>query len=112
MKAGFKRDAADKAARAEAVMQRWNDQLALGRDMLWSPTMRAALLAGTRLPVRSLWPAHRTGRSSRPAIPSVRLRPVWPCNDNGCKANERPEPPNNTLAPTPTPAVISPLAPT
>jgi hypothetical protein len=45
-----KRDAADKAARAEAeaVIQRWNDQLALGRDMLWSPTMRAALLAGTR----------------------------------------------------------------
>ena len=49
MKAGFKRDAADKAARAEAeaVIQRWNDQLALGRDMLWSPTIRAALLAGT-----------------------------------------------------------------
>jgi len=49
MKAGFKRDAADKAAwaEAEAVVQRWNDQLALGRDMLWSPTIRAALLAGT-----------------------------------------------------------------
>ena len=49
MKAGFKRDAADKAARAEAeaVIRRWNDQLALGRDMLWSPTIRAALLAGT-----------------------------------------------------------------
>jgi hypothetical protein len=49
MKAGFKRDAADRAARAEAktVIQRWNDQLALGRDMLWSPTIRAALLAGT-----------------------------------------------------------------
>jgi hypothetical protein len=49
MKAGFKRDAANKAARAEAedVIQRWNDQLALGRDMLWSPTIRAALLAGT-----------------------------------------------------------------
>jgi hypothetical protein len=49
MKVGFKRDAADKAARAEAeaVVQRWNDQLALGRDMLWSPTIRAALLAGT-----------------------------------------------------------------
>jgi hypothetical protein len=49
MEAGFKRDAADKAARAEAeaVIQRWNDQLALGRDMLWSPTIRAALLAGT-----------------------------------------------------------------
>jgi hypothetical protein len=48
MKAGFKRDAADKAARAEAeaVIQRWNDQLALGRGILWSPTIRAALLAG------------------------------------------------------------------
>jgi hypothetical protein len=49
MKAGFKRGAADKAARAEAeaVIQSWNDQLAHGRDMLWSPTIRAALLAGT-----------------------------------------------------------------
>jgi len=49
MKAGFQRDAADRAARAEAntVIQRWNDQLALGRDMLWSPTIRGALLAGT-----------------------------------------------------------------
>jgi hypothetical protein len=46
MQAGFRRDAADRAARAEAeaVIQRWNDQLALGRDMLWSPTIRAALL--------------------------------------------------------------------
>jgi len=44
MQAGFRSDAADKAARteAEAVIQRWNDQLALGRDMLWSPTIRAA----------------------------------------------------------------------
>jgi hypothetical protein len=25
----------------------WNDQLALGRDILWSPTIRAALIAGT-----------------------------------------------------------------
>jgi hypothetical protein len=49
MQAGFKRDAADRAARgeAEAVIQRWNDQFALGRDILWSPTIRAALLAGT-----------------------------------------------------------------
>jgi hypothetical protein len=50
IKAGALRTAADKAARAEAeaVVQRWNDQLlALGRDMLWSPTIRAALLAGT-----------------------------------------------------------------
>ena len=49
MKAGFMRDAADKAMRAEAeaVIQRWNEQLAAGRDMLWSPTIRAAMLAGT-----------------------------------------------------------------
>jgi hypothetical protein len=40
MKAGFKGDATDKAARAEAeaVIQRWNGQLALDRDMLWRPT--------------------------------------------------------------------------
>jgi hypothetical protein len=44
-----KRQAADRAAHAEAkaVIDRWNDQLALGRDRLWSPTIRAALLAGT-----------------------------------------------------------------
>jgi hypothetical protein len=49
IKAGAMRTATEKAARAEAegVVQRWNEQLALGRDMLWSPTIRAALLAGT-----------------------------------------------------------------
>jgi hypothetical protein len=49
MRAGFKRDAADRAARADAkaVVDRWNEQLAAGRDMLWPPTIRAALLAGT-----------------------------------------------------------------
>jgi hypothetical protein len=49
MRAGFKRDAADRAARADAktVVDRWNEQLAAGRDMLWSPTIRAAMLAGT-----------------------------------------------------------------
>jgi hypothetical protein len=42
-KAGAMRNAADKAARAEAevVIQRWDEQLALGRDMLSSPTIRA-----------------------------------------------------------------------
>jgi hypothetical protein len=41
--------AADSAARAEAkgVIDRWNEQLAAGREMLWSPTIRAALIAGT-----------------------------------------------------------------
>jgi hypothetical protein len=49
IKAGAKRNAADKAVRAEAkaVVHRWNEQLASGRDMLWSPTIRAALLADT-----------------------------------------------------------------
>jgi hypothetical protein len=44
-----KRRAADAAARAQAkaVIERWNEQLAASRDMLWSPTIRAALIAGT-----------------------------------------------------------------
>ena len=44
-----KRQVADAAARAEAkaVVERWNDQLAASRDMLWSPTIRAALIAET-----------------------------------------------------------------
>jgi hypothetical protein len=44
-----KRQLADAAARAEAkaVIDRWNEQLAASRDMLWSPTIRAALIAGT-----------------------------------------------------------------
>jgi hypothetical protein len=43
-----KRQVADAAARAEAkaVIERWNEQLSAGRDMLWSPTIRAALIAG------------------------------------------------------------------
>jgi hypothetical protein len=48
IKAGAAKLEADRAARdeADAVIQRWNDQLSRGRDMLWSPTIRAALLAG------------------------------------------------------------------
>jgi hypothetical protein len=44
-----KQQVADAAARADAqaVIGRWNEQLAAGRDMLWSPTIRAALIAGT-----------------------------------------------------------------
>jgi hypothetical protein len=44
-----KRQVAGAAARAEAkaVIERWNEQLAAGRDMLWSPTIRAAPIAGT-----------------------------------------------------------------
>jgi hypothetical protein len=32
---------------AELVIDRWNRRLATGRDMLWSPTIRATLIAGT-----------------------------------------------------------------
>jgi len=35
-----------RAREAKAVVERWNEQLAAGRDMLWSPTIRAALIAG------------------------------------------------------------------
>jgi hypothetical protein len=44
-----KRQVADDAARAEAqaVIDRWNEQLAASRDILRSPTIRAALIAGT-----------------------------------------------------------------
>jgi hypothetical protein len=47
IKAGAAKLKADRAARAEAevVIQRWNDQLSRGRDTLWAPTIRAALLA-------------------------------------------------------------------
>jgi hypothetical protein len=49
IKAGAAKLKADRAARAEAelVIDRWNRRLATGRDMLWSPTIRAALIAGT-----------------------------------------------------------------
>jgi hypothetical protein len=45
----IKAGAAKLRARAEAelVVDRWNRRLATGRDMLWSPTIRAALIAGT-----------------------------------------------------------------
>jgi hypothetical protein len=49
IKAGAAKLKADRAAReeAEAVVDLWNRRLATGRDMLWSPTIRAALVAGT-----------------------------------------------------------------
>jgi hypothetical protein len=48
IKAGAAKLKADRAARfeAELVVDRWNWRLATGRDMLWSPATRAALLAG------------------------------------------------------------------
>jgi hypothetical protein len=49
IKAAVAKFRADRAAREEAaaVVDRWNWRLATGRDMLWSPTIRAAMLAGT-----------------------------------------------------------------
>jgi hypothetical protein len=49
IKAGAAKLKADRAARAETelVVDRWNRRLATSRDMLWSPTIPAALLAGT-----------------------------------------------------------------
>jgi hypothetical protein len=49
IKAGAARLKAYRAARIEAelVVDRWNRRLATGRDMLWWPTIRAALIAGT-----------------------------------------------------------------
>jgi hypothetical protein len=49
IKAGAAKLKADKAARLEAelVIERWNRRLATGRDILWSPTIRTALVAGT-----------------------------------------------------------------
>jgi hypothetical protein len=46
---GARRQVANAAARAEAkaVIERWNEQLLASRDILWSPTIRAALIAGT-----------------------------------------------------------------
>jgi hypothetical protein len=40
---------ADRGARlkAELVIDRRNRRMATGREMLWSPTIRAALIAGT-----------------------------------------------------------------
>lgn len=46
--ARWKAEVQTKAAVAEAVrvVERWNVELAAGRDLLWSPLIRAAVLAG------------------------------------------------------------------
>ena len=46
---GAKRQVADAAARAaaKAVIERWNEDLVASKDILWSPTIRAALITGT-----------------------------------------------------------------
>jgi hypothetical protein len=67
-----KRQAADAAMRAEAegVIDRWNEQLAAGRDMLWSPTIRAALIAGTPWLVASP-SADRESAEARPRVDTL-----------------------------------------
>jgi hypothetical protein len=43
-----KRQVADASTRADkGVVEGWNEQLAASRDIRWSPTIRAALIAGT-----------------------------------------------------------------
>jgi hypothetical protein len=58
------REAAEEAARKEAqqIVERWNRALAAGRGELWSPTIRAAVLAG--MPWLDVYcPACCTGRA-------------------------------------------------
>jgi hypothetical protein len=58
------REAAEEAARKEAlqIVDRWNHALAAGRGELWSPTIRAAVLAG--MPWLDVYcPGCRTGRA-------------------------------------------------
>ena len=64
-KASANRAAADKASSAEAkaAVDRWNAQLAAGRDILWSPTIRAVLLAGTSC--RCVLPRRCSGRGDQ-----------------------------------------------
>jgi hypothetical protein len=40
-------EAAAARAEAERVVERWNRAIAMGRDIWWSPTIRAAIVAGT-----------------------------------------------------------------
>jgi hypothetical protein len=64
MQAAMRREAADRARREEAVrvVKRWNKAIAAGRDMWWSPTIRAALVAG--MPFSETYcPGCRTARS-------------------------------------------------
>jgi hypothetical protein len=88
-----------RAARLEAelVIDRWNRRLATGRDMLWSPTIRAALVAGWGRPPREsamnrcsaglypgdggLWGSSARGRG--PATSRLRLPS---CSYNASKA--------------------------
>src|SRR4029079_2955265 len=55
---------------------------------------------------------HWAKESVRLETPRDRLIPTDPSTESGCRAIERPVPPNSRLAPTPTPTPIAPLAPT
>jgi hypothetical protein len=60
----LRREAADKAAREEAlrIVERWNATIAAGRDIWWSPTIRATIVAG--MPWANVYcPGCRTCRS-------------------------------------------------
>jgi hypothetical protein len=67
---------ADRAARfeAELVVDRWNRRLATGRDMLWSPTIRAALIAGARHLLPRLWDEPGERYHDRGSSPAGRSR--------------------------------------
>jgi hypothetical protein len=87
-----KRQVADAAARAEAkaVIERWNEQLSASRDMLWSPTIRAALIAGTPW-LDVFFPGCGTSRAidleRSTAIPSPLSRPS--CSGCGARGVQR-----------------------
>jgi hypothetical protein len=62
--ASLRQDAVNRAARDEAVrvVERWNTAIAAGHDVWWSPTIRAALVAG--MPYADVFcPGCRTSRS-------------------------------------------------
>jgi hypothetical protein len=87
VKAGAAKLKADRAARLEAelVIDRWNRRLATGRDMLWSPTIRAALIAGTPW-LDVFCPGRGTSRA-------IDLRP----HVSGCRAQSSPPAACNSL---------------
>jgi hypothetical protein len=95
IKAGAANLKADRAAReeAEAVIDRWNRRLATGRDMLWSPTIRAALLAGTPW-LDVFCPGCGTSRAidlralDRHPLASVGTL-VWACGARGVRGRRR-----------------------
>jgi hypothetical protein len=68
------RQVADAAARAEAkgVVERWNEQIAASRDMLWSPMIRAALHPGSTCSARAAGRAGRLIFERSTDIPSPR----------------------------------------